>query len=288
MPVDEKLAIAILNCYPRKSRENFDRSDVGHPHDLYKAFLASYVPNAQIDLIFIADEDTTLPNGANLESYDACIWTGSDLTIYHTDDSRVTRQVELSRAVFEAGVPSYGSCWGLQMAAYAAGGEVKANPKGREWSIARNIRRTEAGKQSLLLKDKPDAYDGFIMHLDEVTTLPAGATLLAINDHTHIQAAEVKHGKGTFWATQYHPEYNMYEMARLINARGAALVREGFFEKEEDVLAYADKQFRLAANPESAELRAELDAGDDLLDPVIRQQELRNWIDYLVLPSMKR
>lgn len=288
MQVEEKLAIAILNCYPRKSRENFDRSDVGHPHDLYKDFLKRYVPNAETDLIFIADEDGTLPTGASLESYDAFIWTGSDLTVYHTDDPRVTRQVELARAIYEAGGLSYGSCWGVQMAAYAAGGEVKANPKGREWSIARNIKRTDAGKQSLLLKGKPDEYDGFIMHLDEITSLPAGATLLATNEHTHVQALEVKHANGTFWATQYHPEYNLHEMARLINARGAALTREGFFESEEKVLEFAAKQFALAKDPANADLRAALNVGDDILDPAIREVELRNWIDYLVLPNAKR
>ena len=50
---------------------------------------------------------------------------------------------------------------------------------------------------SAILRGKPDVYDGFIMHLDEVVTLPPGATLLAVNDHTHVQAIEVKHQNGT-------------------------------------------------------------------------------------------
>ncbi len=284
MVVNAKLAICILNCYPRTSRENFDRSDVGHPHDLYADFLRRYTPQATVDVLFIADPDTSLPTGANLRSYDGYIWTGSDLTIYH-DDPRVTRQIALAKAIYEAGVPCYGSCWGIQMAAVAAGGEVRKNPKGREWGIARDIRRTEAGRRSLLLAGKPDRYDGFIMHLDEVTRLPEGATLLATNEHTHVQALEVRHGNGVFWATQYHPEYNLYEMARLIAARAAPLVREGFFRTEEDVRAYAAKMRALHQNPDSAELRQELGVGDDILDPAIREQELRNWIDHLVLPG---
>ena len=287
MHKDLQLAIAILNGYPKTSRARFDEADVGHPHDMYLAFLRSYVPAAQVDVLFIADPDNALPSGANLRSYDAYIWTGSDLTIYHSDDPRVTRQVELARAIYEAGVPQYGSCWGIQMAAYAAGGEAKKNPRGREWSIARHIRRTEAGKQHPLLRGKPDEYNGFIMHLDEVTTLPSGATLLATNEHTPVQALEVKYKNGTFWATQYHPEYTFYEMARLMNARAGALVKEGFFEREEDVLAYARDMFALAENPDDPDLRARFDVGDDLLDPHIRQAELRNWIDYLVIPSRR-
>ncbi|RME74264.1 MAG: type 1 glutamine amidotransferase, partial [Chloroflexi bacterium] len=219
MPVDAQLSICIFNCYPRHSRERFDRSNVGHPHNFYMDFLKRYVPNASVDVLFIADLDVSLPTGTNLSSYDGYIWTGSDLTIYHHDDLRVTRQIELARAIYEAGVPCYGSCWGIQMAATAAGGEVRKNPNGREWGIGRNIRRTEASTQCALLTGKPDRYDGFEMHLDEVYRLPPGATLLATNDHTPVQALEVRHKNGVFWATQYHPEYNLYEMARLISAR---------------------------------------------------------------------
>ena len=282
---DLKLSIAILNGYPRSSRERFDSSDVGHPHDMYARFLKSYVPAAQIDLLFIADLDSALPSGTNLSSYDGYIWTGSDLTIYHTDDERVTRQVELARAIYEAGVPCYGSCWGIQMAAYAAGGEVRKNPRGREWGVARHITRTEAGQTHPLLAGKPDVYDGFIMHLDEVVTLPAGSTLLATNDHTHVQALEVKFKKGTFWATQYHPEYDFYEMARLIRARATPLIKEGFFETPEQVQSYAEAMFALAANPDDPALRQQFEVGPDILDPRYRQAELRNWIDALVIPS---
>jgi GMP synthase (glutamine-hydrolysing) len=288
MAAEEQLAIAILNCYPRASRANFDRSNVGHPRDLYADFLRRYTPQAAVDVLFIADADTILPSGANLNSYDAYIWTGSDLTIYHHDDPRVTRQIELSRAIYRAGVPCYGSCWAIQMAAVAAGGEVQKNPKGREWGLARDIRRTKAGRESLLLAGKPDCYDGFIMHLDEVTRLPEGSTLLAANGHTHVQALEVRHGKGVFWATQYHPEYNLYEMARLIAARAEPLVREDFFETTDQVQAYAGRMHALHQRPDSQALRQELRVGKDILEAESREQELRNWIDHLVLSSLVR
>lgn len=285
---DLPLAIAILNGYPRASRERFDAADVGHPHDMYARFVRSYVPQATIDVIFIADLDSALPAGTSLRSYDAFIWTGSDLTIYHTDDPRVTRQVELARAIYEAGVPCYGSCWGIQMAAYAAGGEVRKNPRGREWGIARRITRTEAGRTHPLLRGKPDVYDGFIMHLDEVVTLPPGATLLATNEHTPVQALEVKHKNGVFWATQYHPEYNFYEMARLIRARAEPLVKEGFFADTAAVQAYAAAMFALHEHPDDPALRERFAVGPDILDPLYREAELRNWFDYLVIPSRRQ
>ena len=284
MDVDPQIAICILNGYPRTSRENFDLSGVGHPHDLFMDFLKRYLPAAAVDVCFVADPDQALPSGAALEAYSGYIWTGSDLTIYDAGDSRVTRQIELARAIFAAGVPMFGSCWGVQMAAVAAGGVVAKNPKGREWGIARDITLTAEGRQCSLMAGKPERFDGFIMHLDEVTRLPPGATLLAVNDHTRVQALEVRHGKGVFWATQYHPEFNFQEMGRLIAARAQPLVAEGFFAKETDAQDHAANMVALHRDPQSAPLRAALAVGDDILDPIIREQELRNWIDHLVLP----
>jgi GMP synthase (glutamine-hydrolysing) len=271
----------IVNCYPAASRENFDRSNVGHPHDLFKGFLRREAPNATTEIVFVADPDFALPAGTSIEDFDGFIWTGSDLTVYHTDDPRVAAQISFAGALMLAGAACWGSCWGIQLASLVAGGEVASNPKGREWGIARDITLTDAARTSPMHVGKPAVFDAFIMHLDEVARLPEGTPLLATNAHTHVQAAIIERGAGAFWSTQYHPEYNLYEMGRLIAARSKALVREGFFPDEEAVATYAARMKELAANPDSAELRAELDVGDDILDPQIREVELRNWLRFI-------
>ncbi len=286
MHADTELHLCIINGYPQASRAKFERDHVAHPHDLFIDFFQRYTPRAQCDVLFVADLDTPLPASDALAAYDGFVWTGSDLTIYHDHDPRVTRQIELCRAIFQAGPPQYGSCWGVQMAAVAAGGKVEANPKGREWGITGELRQTEAGRQSLLLKGKPERFKGFIMHLDEVTRIPEGGTLLVEGDHTHVQALAVTHGKGEYWATQYHPEYNLYEMAQLIDARAGALVKEGFFPSEDAVHDHAAELRQLFDDPINEALRAKLGVGDDILDDGIRQQELRNWVDYLVIPGL--
>ncbi|MBI5029013.1 MAG: type 1 glutamine amidotransferase [Chloroflexi bacterium] len=287
MTVKANMAICVINGYPKPNRDVLAEAGMKQAHEMYVDFLKVYTPNARIDTLYIADLDTTLPSGTNLNSYDAYIWTGSNLTIYH-DEPRVTRQIELSRAIYGAGKPQFGSCWGVQMAAVAAGGQVEKNPKGREWAFARNIHLTDAGKAHPLYKGKPDKFDGFIMHLDIVTQIPEGGTLLASNAHSHVQSLAVTCGKGTFWATQYHPEYNLYEMARLLIARKEPLTKEGFFSAETEVEQLSAKMIELYQHPDNQALRAELKIGDDILGKEIRQQELRNWIDYLVLPSMGR
>ena len=271
----------IVNCYPAASRENFDRSDVGHPHDLFRDFLRREAPNATTEIVYIADPDFSLPPGTSIADFAGFIWTGSDLTVYHTDDPRVAAQIIFAKALMEAGAASWGSCWGIQLASLVAGGEVAVNPKGREWGIARDIALTDAARTSPMHVGKPAAFDAFIMHLDEVARLPEGTLLLATNAHTHVQAAIIERGSAAFWSTQYHPEYNLHEMGRLIAARAKALVREGFFPDEEAVATYAARMKELAADPGSAELRAELDVGDDIIDPRIRELELRNWLRFI-------
>lgn len=270
--------ICIVNCYPAASRDNFDRSDVGHPHDMFKDFLRREAPNATTEIVYVADPDFSLPPGTSIEDFDGYMWTGSDLTVYHAEDPRVTMQVFFAGALMQSGAASWGSCWGLQLASLVSGGEVAANPRGREWGIARNIELTDAGRLSPMLEGKPAVFDGFIMHLDEVTRLPDGTPLLATDDHTHVQAAVIEDGDAAYWSTQYHPEYTLHEMGRLIAARGAALVKEGFFADEAAVAAYAGRMKELAADPDSTELREELGVGDDIIDPQIREIELRNWL----------
>ncbi len=271
----------IVNCYPEASRQNFDRSDVGHPHDLFMEFLSREAPNATTEIVYVADPDFSLPPGTSIEDFDGFVWTGSDLTVYHTDDPRVAAQIEFAGQLMDAGAASWGSCWGIQMAALVGGGEVAVNPRGREWGIARGITVTDAGRTSPLLAGKPDVFDGFIMHLDEVTRLPEGTPLLATNTHTPVQAAIVERGDAAFWSTQYHPEYNLFEMGRLIAARAEALVREGLMPDEDAVADYAGKMMALHADPDSASLREELDIGDDIIDPQIRELELRNWLRFI-------
>jgi GMP synthase (glutamine-hydrolysing) len=278
-PIKNK--IIIFNCYPEKSRKNFDASNVGHPHDLFMDFFLRHNPDIDIDLYFIADLDQALPEDDKLVKSKGCIWTGSDLTIYQLEPV-VERQIELARKLYNLGVNSFGSCWGIQMAVVAAGGRVAKSPNGREWGIAKDITLTKAGEKSKLLKGKPKIFDGFIMHLDEVVQLPENTEILAGNEHTKIQAIEVNVGKASFFGTQYHPEYNLFEMARLIKSRAQALVAEGFFNTTDKVVEYSKKMKQLHENPESIELKNQLNIDDSVIDPAIKEQELRNWLNYLI------
>jgi GMP synthase (glutamine-hydrolysing) len=278
------LRLCIINGYPKPNREVLTRAGMCGADELYVRVLKKLVPDVRVETLFIADLDTSLPDARQAEGYDGFIWTGSNLTIYE-DDPRVTRQIEFSRLIFAIGRPQFGSCWGLQMAAVAAGGEVRKNPRGREMGFARKLRLTAEGRRHPMYEGKPDVFDGFISHLDEVTRLPNGGVLLATNEHTRVQALEVRSGQGVFWATQYHPEYELAEMARLIVARADPLIREGFFADRAALEAKVQRMEALASDPSRIDLRWDVAVGDDILDDGIRQCELRNWVRKMVMPA---
>ncbi|NOZ86530.1 MAG: type 1 glutamine amidotransferase [Deltaproteobacteria bacterium] len=274
----------IVDGYPKQSRDELQEAGMKLAWELYRDLLLAHLPDSEFDVLLPSDPGTGLPEGVGLEQYNGVIWTGCNLTIYHPDDQRVLRQIELARQSYEKGVPAFGSCWGIQIAVTAAGGEVRANPKGREMGVARKIHLTEQGSAHPMFLDKPRVFDGFISHVDEVTSLPRGARWLATNEFTRIQAVEVVHKKGVFWATQYHPEYNLHEMARLLVARTPKLLKEGFFESGQDAQNYVSDMETLARTPGRKDLRWRLGLDNHILDDRIRRTEFRNWIEQVVKP----
>jgi GMP synthase (glutamine-hydrolysing) len=228
------------------------------------------------------------PDEKTLDKYDGILWPGCNLTVYHDQDERVTKMVDLVKIGYEIGIPQFGSCWAVQIAVYAAGGEVKPNPKGREMGVARKIHLTPEGQKHPMYEGKPFVFDGFISHDDEITKLPDGAEWLASNDFTRVQAVAVKHKNGIFWATQYHPEYDLHEVAKLIVAREEKLIREGYFNNPDSLLQYVKKLETIYTDNSRKDLRWQYGIDDDLLEDSIRQCEFVNWLNKIVIPKSKK
>ena len=98
----------------------------------------------------------------------------------------------------------------------------------------------------------------------------------------------VKHEGAEFWGLQYHPEYDLHEMARLMFCRMEKLIRLGFFADEAEGLAHIDQLEGLHADPSRDDIIAALDIKPTVLDESLRTVEARNWINHLVLPNMRR
>lgn len=273
----------VVDGYPKESRDQFNEVGMTLAGELYAGMLKRRMPDADYEIWYSSDPGVASPTDEQIADLSGILWPGCNLTVYH-DDPRVHCHLDLARRAFEIGTPGFGSCWAIQVAAYAAGGEVKPSPKGREMGVGQKLRVTEAGKAHPMFADKPEVYSHFMSHDDEVTRLPEGATLLAGNDWSAIQAAELKHKKGTFWGVQYHPEYNLKEMARLILARTKKLISLGYFQDEDDAKAYANKMEALHNEPDRKDLRWQLKIDDDVINPDIREREFINWLNYVTKP----
>lgn len=282
-----KLRFLVVDGYNREARAELVAGGASEAGHLYERMIRRALPGAECDILYPADPGASLPTGSGLQQYDGVAWTGCSLTIYE-DDPRVGPQIELAKACFEARVPAFGSCWAAQIAVVAAGGICRANPRGREMGIARKIGLTPDGRGHPLYAGKASVFDAFISHVDEITHLPAGAVLLASNAFTHVQAVAVTSNGGEFWGLQYHPEYDLHEMARLTWCRIDKLMKLGFFRDRESAESYVNLLETLHQDPSRRDIAWLLGIDEDVTNEDVRTMEVRNWIDRLVLPARAR
>jgi GMP synthase (glutamine-hydrolysing) len=250
----------------------------------YADLLQELLPGVVVDICFPGDPGANLPDGAALADYDGVAITGSGLHVYD-NGPEVTRQIELTRAVLDAGVPVFGSCWGLQVLTVAAGGSVRKNPKGREIGFGRGIRLTEAGRKHPMYAGKPDVFNAPTVHLDEIDTVAPGTTVLASNHMSAVQSAEIRVNGCAAWGVQYHPEYPLREIAAIVRRIGPRLIGEGFFLDEADIGTFAGDLDALDRNPADKRLSWRHGISQNVLDKRLRTGEVANWLEFQVLPA---
>jgi len=147
-----------------------------HPNDVSDDFIRAFAPKA-------------------------IILSGSHASTYEDHELRAPQ------AVWDAGVPVLGICYGMQTMAAQLGGKVESG-KVREFGYA-EIRAQSHSKLFDGIQDKTNAeghglLDVWMSHGDKVTALPPGFAVIASNATTPIagMADEARH----FYAVQFHPE----------------------------------------------------------------------------------
>ena len=126
------------------------------------------------------------------------------------------------RDAAHAGLPLFGICYGHQLIAHALGGEVGPNEVGREMGTVRIHLHPEAYDDPLFA-GLASPFAAQATHLQSVLRPPAGATVLAHNDHDACHA--FRWGE-VAWGVQFHPEFSAGHMRGYIRARHDALARE--------------------------------------------------------------
>jgi GMP synthase (glutamine-hydrolysing) len=250
------------------------------------AVAPSDAPTPEFVILAAADGEP-MPKGLSLADFDGIAWTGSPLSAYDGNPI-VIAQIDLARAAFHSGVPGFGSCWGLQVMCTALGGRVRANPNGYEVGVARAVTLNNDGRAHPMFEGKAPVFDCLATHYDEVAELPVNARLLASNAMSRVQAIEIVEGSNMFWGVQYHPEYDLRQIAAILRRRAEPMVREGFAARPEDIEAMASQLMQLNEDPTRRDIAWKYGIGASVLDPAIHRREFTNWLTACVMPRAKR
>ncbi|QJP16817.1 type 1 glutamine amidotransferase [Starkeya sp. ORNL1] len=259
----------------------------GLPHgEIYTKALRSQSGGIATEIEFLtlaAGDGDFLPPGLVLSDLDGVAWTGSPFSAYD-DQPIVLHQMAFARAAFESGVPCFGSCWGLQVMSAALGGRVRRHLKGLEFGVGRRITLNAAGRAHGMFQGKPDAFDVLCIHQDEVCTLPSGARLLAGNDHSAIQAAEIEENGRSFWGVQYHPEYDLRQMAALLRRAARHLIADGLIHSIGEVEQMVADYLAVSEDAAREDLIHRHELSREVIEPSLHGLELANWLRVKVVP----
>ena len=281
--------ILIVDGAPSASQDLLVASGGRRHGPNYGAALASQARDSVGDVrtyVLGAADGESLPQGMALSDFDGIAWTGSPLNAYH-DTPEVTRQIEFARTAFASGVPCFGSCWGLQVMMVALGGTVRLNPRGAEMGVARSILLTDAGRAHPMYAGKPAVFDALCVHQDEVDRLPDGAFRLAGNGVSDVQAVSLHEGDRSFWGVQYHPEYDLLQIAAMFRRSARRLVDRGLLADMPTAERFADELRALHDDPSRKDIAWRYGISADIIEPDRHRVEFANWLKTEVAPRMK-
>ena len=124
----------------------------------------------------------------------------------------------LDPAIYAAGVPILGICYGAQLVAEQLGGEVGRGMRG-EYGRA-TLERIDGGSSSLMTADLPEHQPVWMSHFDAITVAPPGFRATASTPDAPVAVLESDDRR--IWGVQYHPEvvhspYGMQVLRRFLH-----------------------------------------------------------------------
>ncbi len=145
-------------------------------------------------------------NGADLPSVQECagaVITGSHSMV--TDNLPWSvRLEEWILSLLHTDTPLFGICYGHQLLAKAAGGQVGFHPRGEEIGTVKVALLPDCVDDPVF-QSLPQSFLAHVTHEQTVLRLPTGAVRLAANEYEPNHAFRLG---GWAWGVQFHPEYS--------------------------------------------------------------------------------
>lgn len=121
------------------------------------------------------------------------IFTGGPNSVYDPESP------SYDKAIFEAGVPILGICYGCQLMAYKLGGKVQTAPVSEYGKM-----EVEVSRKSLLFHNVSSKTVTWMSHTDYIAEAPEGFKVTGTTKNCPVAAMENKNRK--LYAVQFHPE----------------------------------------------------------------------------------
>ena len=270
--------ILIVDGNEKEASSRYINMKMHTQYEVYENVLNSLSSNClNIQTIHPAISNNYLPQGISLDDFDGVAWTGSLLNIYDMT-TPIINQIELAKELFTKKNKIFGSCWGLQVLATAAGGKIRKNPIGLEAVIAKDVTLNIKGINHPMYRGKPLKFDSFCWHYDEVETLPPNTEVYASNNISDVQSLSFFKGSSEIWAVQYHPEFNPKWISGLMNQRKSKLLEEGVYKNSSEF----NSMFSYLSDIEKFDyLKEELNVSQTLINQKVHTIELFNWLKHL-------
>ena len=258
------LKLLIVEGNTKEENSNFNKAGCVPQSENFKQHVKMFEPNCEINIVEPGDDSAISKIVASLKKYDGIILTGSTLRI---DDfsNEIKKHINFVKTCFKHEKKFFAACWGLQVAATAAGGKCRVAPNGPHVGIAYDIELTDEGKKHKLYSSKPHKFTTPAFNYDEVEIPPNNAVVLASNKINKFEALHFTVGNSEIWGLQYHPEIPYDYMIKLIKHRSRKLINNKSFKNETEINQHI-----------SLIEKAKVQLKDD-----IRLLELKNWLNYL-------
>jgi len=175
-------------------------------HGAYPDMFARLLDGHGFEFEVFAVVDGIFPDAPH--AADGWLITGSKHGAYE-DHAWIAPLEDFIRAVYDAGVPMVGICFGHQIMAQAMGGKVKKFDG--IWGVGNRQYTNTDGETTTLLA----------MHQDQVVEAPPDATLSETSDYCRFAGFTYK---GNAMSIQPHPEFSPQFIRKLIEQRAGKLI----------------------------------------------------------------
>ena len=143
------------------------------------------------------------PDEIKSAGYKGVIFTGGPNSVYDLSSPHY------DAAILDSGIPVLGICYGDQLIAYMAGGEVSSAEHSSEYG--KTLLRV---KEHPLFSDMPEESVCWMSHTDYISTAPQGFSVIALTDKCPCAAMCDDNRK--IYGVQFHPEVTHTDFGKQI------------------------------------------------------------------------